>query len=965
MIPSVTINQNNIEGNNNLTLIVSDVLRPYDKELSVGMEKSFLDDASENLIREGKVYQNESVINKVKNYLNTKKVCLIKAPEGRGKTYLSKIIAYYYHHNDEMDVCFIDLKDYHSVTINSIDDKMLEWHKNSSKKYLLVLENVHAYQDVEALKEKIDGWIKSKDNNIWVLLNSRPTYVELDYFSDWEEIVELKPNSEDVNGIINLYSKEIGREPFENEKEKKEFVEIIYPNKEETSGANLRLLKIYLETWQNHPEIQFISGVSKRTIIERFRNKYLAKKSKDEIDALWFISSLFQFDVPMYEFFVQDVGNLVEDGLLRFEENRYHLPHSVDAAFLYKAICSYKHKDPIDQMKIFTERFVKKILESNCPKDFSSDFKLLSSGLFASKDEFKEVGYYLTSEGVAEKIMKQIDPGSVLTFFRPKNHARPDSAALIDYYNKNKGWLKSLFIGLSAVSLSFAQRIFKNNLGYNHFVEDIFEDPKDLDNYLCANHNYLLLTHDRLITPLAKMGKTHTTILTKHYEKNKASLKPSFLGLSTIRLGFLYNVFKSHLNKNIVKDIFGDSKDLNDYLTANNNLILDSLLVNAISKLGDRHRYYIKICYEAIRDRLKPLILRLSPTKLSFLYQTFKSHLNINVVNEIFQDSKDLDDYLKVSNHYKILKEYKLYINIVKLGDTHKAVLIEHYEKNKASLKPLFLGLPPIMLTYIYIAYNNHLNTNIVKDVFNDLEDLESYLKANDLKAFQQDDVLSAIGNLSDAHKQVLDKHNAFDNFFYQTKPTNNGFRVGRNYILKCWSKKLIFDVSHIKSNRFYFDGVSWSDLQKFVFVIKENMTEVNRYQSITMVKSIIDLVLAKDNSLSYASAKDLSYFYYSIASVDETIFQELKDNNSVRTDIEMRLCASFYNADDLYLFDLFFSQSWCKTLLELRIQNADQTQQRIITSWHDDLVEKIKKRGKKIISGSLLDYIHHEDVSI
>ena len=75
MIPSVTINQNNIEGNNNLTLIVSDVLRPYDKELSVGMEKSFLDDASENLIREGKVYQNESVINKVKNYLNTKKGC--------------------------------------------------------------------------------------------------------------------------------------------------------------------------------------------------------------------------------------------------------------------------------------------------------------------------------------------------------------------------------------------------------------------------------------------------------------------------------------------------------------------------------------------------------------------------------------------------------------------------------------------------------------------------------------------------------------------------------------------------------------------------------------------------------------------------------------------------------------------------------------------------------------------------
>ena len=47
-------------------------------------------------------------------------------------------------------------------------------------------------------------------------------------------------------------------------------------------------------------------------------------------------------------------------------------------------------------------------------------------------------------------------------------------------------------------------------------------------------------------------------------------------------------------------------------------------------------------------------------------------------------------------------------------------------------------------------------------------------------------------------------------------------------------------------------------------------MTESNQQQSISMVRAVVEKVLAKENSLSYASATDLAYFFHNIALVDE-----------------------------------------------------------------------------------------------
>ena len=882
------VQQINTEGNNiiNYVTLSEDAIRSYEKVLSVGEEKIFLDDASENLIRDGKIHINKNYINEVEHYLNGKRFCLIKAPEGRGKTYLSRIIAYNYYHERGMKVFFLDLKDYSDVTVNSISDKLQEWHnrENGQNNYLLVIENVHVYKDLESLRELVKGWINSNGNCFWFLFNARPADVELEVFSDWEEVVELKPNLEDVIGIINLFQREVGQRTFANDEEKVLFVEKIYSDKKKAGGANLRLLKIYLETWQYHKNIQYVSDISEETIIREFRRLYLSHRSKDEIETLWYISSLFQFDTPVHEDLVRNVGNLVEVGLLRFEENRYHLPHSVDASFLYKSICRYKKMDYVDQMKSFVFRFVSDIIHSNHPKDFESDFRLLLSGLFAKKDEFKEVIYCLTKVEMAEKIMKNINPGFVLTFFRPENHENHAPSFLIDYYISNKSWLKPIILSRSPGFLSYLVGVFNE---FKYIIRDIFSDPQDLDNYLNANYNYRLLYYNTLLLGLDRHEKEHQVILFNHYIKNKVHLKSLFLKLNPIKLDNLFGFFNRHLNCNIIVDVFGDPNDLYTYLNANN-------------------------------------------------------------------------------KNYRIIYEPDAIAAICKLGEEHRNLLKESYIKNRNSFKPYLRGLSPVKLTYVYTAFKDYLKYNIIQDIFEDPKDLDKYFKEIGDNRFHKDDVLKAIQNLGDEHKQILVKYNFFDYFFYSK---GKGLRIDSGYIDYFWQNKdeVHFDVCRIINQRFYLDGVSfyldgvsWAYLVKLVSLIKDNMKKNNSQQSVDMVNTIVSIVLGKRNSMSYATAENLSYFYHNIKSVDESIANELMQKECVIADIKRRLEAPLYTVDDLNLFGYFYHQPGCKEKLESRILNADNKQQEQINEWRKKLVERLKKRGEeKNTPGTLLDFIN------
>ena len=130
------IEQNNEQGTNIVIInVLNEVLHRYENVLCINEEISFLDDATENLIRDGRLFLEDVNINRVRHCLDEKKACLIMAPEGRGKTYLSRIIAYKYFHEQRMEVFFLDFKDSNrvkdnsSISIGEFQDQLQEWHK--------------------------------------------------------------------------------------------------------------------------------------------------------------------------------------------------------------------------------------------------------------------------------------------------------------------------------------------------------------------------------------------------------------------------------------------------------------------------------------------------------------------------------------------------------------------------------------------------------------------------------------------------------------------------------------------------------------------------------------------------------------------------------------------------------------------------------------------------------------------
>ena len=898
-------------------------LRSYENVLDVHVKRRFLDEASENLIKEKKLYFNKHYINKVKNCMDDRKDCLIKAPEGRGKTYLSRIIAYEYHHEHRMEVWFLDFKDENDenskISIENLDDQLKAWHEFKEKNYLLVLENVHAYSDVNGLQKKINDWIDTTDNHIRFLLNARPTDEGLVDFSGWEDtMVELKPNETDINAIIDLYSEEIHRPPFENQEERGSFLKRVYPEGNNSIGANLRLLNIYLKTWQNHPEKTYISDIDEPTILKDFIKHYKLETVKDDdINVLHYISCIYQFDVPLHRDLIpkdssSSLLKFKRKGLLRKVNSTYHLPHSVDALYLSKAISLYDDEENyvyeyLENTKLFVNRFINAILANSNPRKFEGEFKLLIQGLIQRKKEFQMLINELADWPMAERIIKNINPGFIIIAFNPQNgHS---SQERLEYYKANLDWLKTFIFEINPSSLNYLCANFKRYLKHNIF-EDFFKNPEELNDYLKNNERVFYQNH--ILEAIGGMREEYKQTLIDYYKQNIDRLKPYFLGLGSTNLNFIYRsfnrFFKSDLN--VFKDIFKDPNDLYDYLRINFKLFRQSEFLKVFGGMGEEYKQVLIDYYKQDIDRLKPYSLELHPATLVSIYRFFKSGLGLNIFKDFFKNPKDLNDYLR--DHENVFYNNHILEAISDVGEEHKRVLKDYYEQNIDRLKPSFLKLNPINLTFVYKTFKKPLDYNIVKDIFTNPNDFDEYLKNNNHKVLMQyDGIIKAIRDLGEEYRLIHKSfmvRNGYDYFFYSRK---RSFCISQYNIDFHWNSKKPYDVSQIKEDDFMFYEVHWEGMGRFVKIISYNMNDDNRNHSINIVKAIIQIVLNSKESLPHASAQNLSLFYASIASVDKNLFENLINEKFVIKDLKYRLSRKKYSLDDLRLFSLFYNEKW------------------------------------------------------
>ena len=442
-------------------------------------------------------------------------------------------------------------------------------------------------------------------------------------------------------------------------------------------------------------------------------------------------------------------------------------------------------------------------------------------------------------------------------------------------------------------------------LNHNIF-EDFFKNPEEFNDYL--RNNDKIFQQYSILEAISDLGKKYKHVLIDYFRQNIDRLKPSFFELGPARLFFIYRFFKNDLN--ILEDIFKDPSDLCDYLRNNNKVFQTQHILEAFSDLGEEHKHVLIDYYKQNIDRLKLSFLELSSTILVFVYKAFKKHLKHNILEDLFEDSKDLDDYLKAN--YKVFLDSDLLSAIGDLEGENKQILLNNYKQNIDRLRPSFLKLSPTRLIHIYLFFNVRLNHNIIEDIFkkDPPKDLDDYLKANCNKL--NDTIIRAIGDLGDEYKLVLEKYkvnrHGYDFFFSTAK---NGYCVSGNRIDFLKDSNTPFDVTCIENNSFYLYRIDWYDMQRFVKIIQKNMNDDNRQRSIEMVEALIQIVLDKIYSLFLAKARDLFYFYANIASVDKNLFENLINEKFVIIDIKYRLSRKKYSLDDLRLFSLFYNEEW------------------------------------------------------
>lgn len=449
-------------------------------------------DATEYYItakEEKELFSDKEKINSITNKLNSIRICLIKAPEGRGKTTICRLIAKNYHDEEGFVVHYIDFsKD--QVDSREFEDILKNW-KGERKKYLLILENLHANHNLKSFVRIINRFRESDESdemrisNLYFLLNTRPTEIDEEELEELEEscFESFAPNADYVKGIANRHN-------INDETELNVLVKRIYPSRS-IGGANLRLMEYILNVRKKY-NVKSFSNITDDMILKSFHEPYGLDKSlcEKQKEALQYLSSLYQFEVPLPSCLLDATEQKVFESLKAccpLYDEKYHLPNSTEAYLLFKAICKKYNEEYSLKAKQYVHKFIQTILSRTNPKDFEREFKMLTDGLLSKQKEYQELIMDLTNWETAGEIMEQINPGFMMMVFNTKNgHPRQERLAqyLVD---RNKIKIILLKTNDRPLFCYLLYKVFKKYYKYDGFVEDMLQNLDDMSVMFNAN----------------------------------------------------------------------------------------------------------------------------------------------------------------------------------------------------------------------------------------------------------------------------------------------------------------------------------------------------------------------------------------------------------------------------------------------------------------------------------------------
>ena len=342
-----------------------DVMRIEDAGINNLLDWPILKDLKSG--KKSEVYNDEDKLTEIDQILTDRKKrrILLNGAGGRGKTVLSRLLAYK-KRQDDWNVYFIDVRELDTTDLETLTGDIHHIIKNSENSTLFIFENAHYSDDnTDELVKSADNFVESnKKQNCHFLFNSRDFARDEDInpFSNWKKrgmSLLIHPNNELIENIVNQYI-HANNKKYQLSQEDKEWIKANILPKEDaestTVGGDLRLLRLYLIAWRNKDNRRLRELEEQDVIISLKKFLLVDELSRDPTlaDLLGKVSSVFQFDVPFYsrrtnwsdsKDYIKDLEQLRSKGKIKYTgKDFYTLTHSLDAYYITKCLASHDNQ---------------------------------------------------------------------------------------------------------------------------------------------------------------------------------------------------------------------------------------------------------------------------------------------------------------------------------------------------------------------------------------------------------------------------------------------------------------------------------------------------------------------------------------------------------------------------------------------------------------------------------------------
>ena len=292
------------------------------------------------------VYIEEALVQRAEGLLNHHHFCLIRGPEGRGKTVLARTLAFRWPQRDEVFV--LDLAYVQSDQAQQI---LLLLDRLAQRKHaLLVIENAHRLSD--DLVQKIIARCAQEGNRAYFLFTARKVFTAqsgswfLDPFKSfitrgWN--IDLTPDLSMACHIIRAFIEARPQLDYSLDDEDKVWLEQeVGPSK-----VNLRRLRWYLEVWIDKGGR--LCTVSRQEVLTKVLTELIHPLDISSQHLLIRAAAVFQFDVPFCDATDDDqpaLAALTQRSLLSSRSgNLYRMEHATDANYLLEAYAFFENED--------------------------------------------------------------------------------------------------------------------------------------------------------------------------------------------------------------------------------------------------------------------------------------------------------------------------------------------------------------------------------------------------------------------------------------------------------------------------------------------------------------------------------------------------------------------------------------------------------------------------------------------